>query len=300
MLGCNQLFDISFVESDECEGPECPVRSWPTGPIPEIPECTPVEGSGGQLVQQPAASLIWSTSAVVAADSIAAAEAKCAALDVAGFREFHVATRSELLALLNLGSPRGFESSCTLDHAWVGHIESLICTASLDSERMQFCIDGRLSDVAKHNPAKGAIPQTYFCVQPLRREKRARFSKLPGVVFDRVTNLVWQADIPATSPQTNRTPRSWAAADAYCRALGAGWSLPTVKQLQTIIDETSKPMIDTEAFGSIDPLETWASTPAIGVAAHWRVFFTDGHTDTGFKEGTEIVARVRCVRPGPP
>ncbi len=113
-----------------------------------------------------------------------------------------------------------------------------------------------------------------------------------GTVRDNLTTLVWQQ---GTSPW----PVYAAEPAAYCATLAVpsgGWRLPTVAELQTLLDETvSRPSIDTTYFPGT-PLEYfWTASSVAGYpAATWTVSFHDGSVYPG---GAPMVRnRVRCVR----
>lgn len=66
----------------------------------------------------------------------------------------------------------------------------------------------------------------------------------------------------------------------HCAGLdlgGAGWRLPTIQELQTIVDETQNgAALDGTAFPSQPDGDYWASTPCdVGTFA-WKVDFHDG------------------------
>jgi len=68
------------------------------------------------------------------------------------------------------------------------------------------------------------------------------YSRSLGVVTDYITGLQW-------SDTENEYLKGWDGANAYCHALGTGWRLPTVKELDSIILPTVyNPAIDTTVF----------------------------------------------------
>ncbi|MES1157646.1 MAG: DUF1566 domain-containing protein [Haliangium ochraceum] len=115
-----------------------------------------------------------------------------------------------------------------------------------------------------------------------------------GVVHDVKTKLDWQQSVPATS-------YSWAAAKAYCAGMnatlgGKGWRLPTIKELQTLVDrsQAAEPTIDQAAFPNTPPNFFWSSTPLAGSPSFiWCVNFSYG--GAGNLEDSDV-HNVRCVR----
>ena len=114
-----------------------------------------------------------------------------------------------------------------------------------------------------------------------------------GTVYDTKTKLTWQQTVPSTA-------YTWANAKTYCAGVGAslggtGWRLPTLKELQTIVDYSqSNPSIDSTAFPSTPGNVFWSSSPLAGSSSNaWRVDFGYGYT------GNVVVSNpryVRCVR----
>jgi len=108
-------------------------------------------------------------------------------------------------------------------------------------------------------------------------------------VHDATTGLTWQR---AVAPK-----QAWSDAMTFCSTLGACWRLPSLTELQTIVDETKEnPSIDQDAFPSTPVDFFWTSSPradqASGPSA-WYVAFIHGHADT---EPITTSYFVRCVR----
>jgi hypothetical protein len=108
------------------------------------------------------------------------------------------------------------------------------------------------------------------------------------VIFDRATGLTWQ-----------RTPdpgeHTWDEARQVCAARGAGWRVPSLTELQTIIDDTKEyPAIDLDAFPGTPSVVFWTATPrAAGAGNAWYVDFFYGATDADVPSRPY---RVRCVQ----
>jgi Protein of unknown function (DUF1566) len=115
-----------------------------------------------------------------------------------------------------------------------------------------------------------------------------------GTVYDTKTKLTWQQTAPSAA-------YAWADAKTYCAGVGAtlggtGWRLPTMKELQTIVDESrSNPSIDPTAFPGAPAAIFWSSSPVAGSPSYaWSVYFYVGNTDYGW--ATAHTLDVRCVR----
>jgi hypothetical protein len=118
-----------------------------------------------------------------------------------------------------------------------------------------------------------------------------QYSTQSGTVLDHNTKLTWERD-PLPDPV------KWSDAKARCAILpldGGRWRMPTIQELQTLIDESKyDPAIDGNAFPNTPADFVWSNTPLAGVAGPvWRVHFYDGLTNTG---GMNNMHLVRCVR----
>lgn len=117
-----------------------------------------------------------------------------------------------------------------------------------------------------------------------------RYTMSNGVVTDTKTMLDWEQ----ASAETMRT---WTDANAYCTNLGTKWRLPSMKELQTLVDRKRlSPALDTKFFPIADMMPTvfWTSSERKGTADNvWTIDFSTGFTDTSAKTDTR---RVRCVR----
>ena len=107
-------------------------------------------------------------------------------------------------------------------------------------------------------------------------------------VRDTRTGLVWSQTI---SPMS--LPYSEAA--SFCSDMGAGWRLPTVLELASIVDDArAMPAIDPTAFPSTPSQEFWTVTQLADATDNaWHVDFRRGFTDIS---STASANRVRCVR----
>ena len=119
----------------------------------------------------------------------------------------------------------------------------------------------------------------------------SRFVVLPdGLVRDTLTKLVWQQ-------QASATTMTWADAKSYCSAAGSGFRLPTVKELESIVDATVAPpgpTIDPIAFPNTPAEVFWTSSPYAGSSAFaWNLVFFNGNSSYNDVDHDN---RVRCVR----
>jgi uncharacterized protein DUF1566 len=113
-------------------------------------------------------------------------------------------------------------------------------------------------------------------------------------VTDNNTKLVWQ------QVDDNSTP-NWETALSYCESLTlagqSNWRLPNVRELESIVDETTfSPAINSTDFPTTDSDYYWSSTTYQDDFANaWTVFFDSGAAVVVPKTSSYYV---RCVRGG--
>jgi hypothetical protein len=112
-----------------------------------------------------------------------------------------------------------------------------------------------------------------------------------GTVLDTRTMLTWQQTMAAGS-------YTWSDAQGYCAALalnGAGWRLPSVKELMTLVDLSRvDPATDVATFPDTTSDYFWSSSSVAGSdGAAWGVSFNKGSSGAAPED---FPSRVRCVR----
>lgn len=123
----------------------------------------------------------------------------------------------------------------------------------------------------------------------------ARYTLKNGVVLDNDTNLTWQ--------QNFGTDLTFADAKSYCASLtldGGGFRVPTIFELQTIVDESRKiPVIDDATFPGTPKDIFWSATPRVDPTdcanCNWYVNF--GLTNYELVDTKNVTEPhyVRCV-----
>jgi hypothetical protein len=119
-------------------------------------------------------------------------------------------------------------------------------------------------------------------------------------VSDAVTGLTWQENVSSSPcPSTVSGLCSWAQAVSYCQDLSlgsfaTGWRLPTVIELQSIVDyAASSPAIDAHAFPGTPGIPFWTATPVESVPGDYIAIAFD--TGSGSWQGPLALHAVRCV-----
>lgn len=119
------------------------------------------------------------------------------------------------------------------------------------------------------------------------------YSILGETVWDNETGLEWQRSIDSIR-------HTWEEARLYCSDLalsGVGWRVPTVHELQTIVDDSrANPAVDTLAFPESLSEPLWTSSLVSDASSDyaWTVGFDNGATNGS--SGLDAERRVRCVR----
>jgi hypothetical protein len=125
-----------------------------------------------------------------------------------------------------------------------------------------------------------------------------RYTVSSDMVTDNGTTLVWE--------KAYRGPALWPDVKSICTGVTtggkAGWRMPAIAELLTLVDETilpPGPVLDTSVFDmpSGTDVAFTSGTLAVGYTSEipWRVFFLDGGTLP--TDGGNHYAR--CVRDGP-
>ncbi len=124
-----------------------------------------------------------------------------------------------------------------------------------------------------------------------------------GTVTDNLTGLTWVKD-PSELGEGWGSPggpsrMNWQDAIKNCKKLNfAGrkdWRLPTIKELQSLIDyEKRNPAINTEFFPNTQSRWYWSGTPVAGYSyVAWVVYFGGGDVGGGDRDGGYYVRPVR-------
>lgn len=121
----------------------------------------------------------------------------------------------------------------------------------------------------------------------------SNFFKSENIVVDINKNLMWQDDEDVKIFKSN-----WSQAKEYCRSLTLNgytdWKLPTIKELQTIVDISNKKPAINEQFKFCQTTSYWSNNQDIKDKNYaWYVGFETGATFIGSKD---YDCYVRCIR----
>jgi Protein of unknown function (DUF1566) len=221
--------------------------------------------------------LMWQRSASSATLSQAAATAACKASILGGYTDWRLPTVLELVSIVDYTA-----TSPSIDSAaFPGTTANLFWTVTPLAGRpheawyVNFIQGGTnvvdTSDFNLYRCVRTALNMAGACYAA-----GARFKMDAGTVTDASTGLVWQ--------QMAASAMTWSAAKASCTAAGAGFRLPSLKELQTIVDYGMAyvgpgPAIDATAFPGTPVGAYWTSSAFSGSdSVAWMVRFSYGDT----------------------
>lgn len=216
------------------------------------------------------------------------AQAYCAGLSLDGCNAWRVPQRSELASLVDhtrsgIDIDPSFPQTPVDTTWWSG----TTLAGSVNNAWVVNFINGNTFDQLKTDlchvrcvyGALGAAPPARYMIPG------------DGTVIDLDTKLVWQRTVDAGS-------YSWNAAATYCTTTalpGTGWRVPSVRELESIIDSTQQsPPIDGTTFPATPKTGFWTSTIFVdGNSTAMIVNLSDG---TVQNEADSVQHAVRCVR----
>jgi hypothetical protein len=292
-----------------CDGsdPSCDGTKLPSGDGPNVGEF--VVSADGLTVADTTTGLVWQRDGSGARTgctgfqnlycSLAEAQAYCGSLVLAGLSGWRLPSWMELLTISDLSLSTTDQATFLAYRA--GYWTSSVCTGCTFPSAAELYVDFG-SSVAYSDD----VSNEHFvrCVRGGRCYPKTRLVPLDGgLVRDALTGLVWQQ-------QGSGTAMTWADAQSYCSSLGSGFRLPTLKEIDSLVDITllSGPAPD-EPFPSTGDEEFWTSTsytnPDGSSVAYYGDFSAPNSNATGqhglldYTSGArplESKLNVRCVR----
>jgi len=215
----------------------------------------------------------------------AEAESYCRALSLGGFSGWRLPGEHELHTIVDLAnySPTidtiAFPNTA-IGYYWTSSSEGL---ASGTAWAVYFHQGGSTYNAL-------STLQNVRCATGSRCYPTSRFVASNGLVSDTLTNLVWQQEASATT-------MTWVAAQSYCSVAGVAFRLPTLKELESLVDVTvtSGSTITQTAFPNTPQEDFLTSSPYAGSSGYsWFVSFYWGWSNVTYVAGNYL--GVRCVR----
>jgi hypothetical protein len=230
------------------------------------------------------------------------AVAYCSALQAGGFCDWRLPTRIELVSLVDFSRTNPAVDTAAFPGTQGAFITSSPATGQ--NARWSVQADGVTAVLTYTNmPSSVRVRCVRVQVANDVPEPRYAFDKVgvTDTVVDGATGLVWQRQ-PASGTYT------FAKAQQYCAALEEGFRVPSMKELQTVVDETqvARPSIDQRVFTEFPALSSgnaffWTSSASVALPGSnaWFVNFGNGAaTDSVVTVGKVVDNEyyVRCVR----
>jgi hypothetical protein len=220
------------------------------------------------------------------------ADAYCSELRAHGYCDWRTPSRIELVSLVDFSA-----TDPALDPLFPV-VGGEFCSAST--------VEGYRFAIGSDGATRAFTPQQVPTC-PTRCVRRELPSQAPqtrytidgqapeDVVVDHATGLVWQR-------RPSSETYSFAGAQTYCAGLalaGGGFRVPSMKELQTVLDEQAPNLIDPEIFPDFPDgpnVTFWTSTPSARLSG--RAWFVRGAftLDIAKDAGLDAEYSVRCVR----
>ena len=259
------------------------------------PDSTPIYTASNGTVADAITGLVWQDP-VASGGLLSDAVAYCAGLSLGGMTGWRLPSRLELVTIQDYGRDRatpvpGFDPTGSWLSVWSS-------SPYLPEAQKQWVVGDDGQPFPEPIPAMG---DNVRCVHGAPLGPSIFVVTSADSVRDEQTGLVWQRN-------GTQAPVTWFDALAACEALdldgASNWRLPSVKELQTIVDETrTSPAIDPSAFPGTSSAPYWSSTPksASGYCNYsLTVDFATGRVAEGFNgSGSKFppfpTASYRCV-----
>ena len=246
--------------------------------------------------------MMWQRTPPSGSYSQVEARSYCADLTLAGQSDWRLPSRLELVSLVDFSrapaiDPVAFPDALKIQ-GWFWSASPLNQSSPSDGPR-GWTVNFRVGDT---NTTSTADYEKWSvrCVRGGPHATGERYLIQAGTVKDAWTGLVWQ------NPNGSAVFR-WSEAQQYCASLelqGKGWRAPSMKELQTIVDDSRRPPGTASAAVFVEPsdyqtLLYWSSSQAVyKPGGQWYVDFGYGQSAAsgGGVLGLGATIRVRCVR----
>ncbi len=284
---------------ESCEEGVCfdPHPRWPmpNPPSTGLPNPQSYDTSTSGVVTDNVTGLMWQRAVSAASYYWDDAHAYCADLALAGKADWRVPSRIELVSLIDFTrsnpsiDPTAFPSTPSAEF-WT-------TSPSAGTAQYAWTVNFTTGDVKPFGNHRD-VPTDALrvrCVRVAKPGSTAAYVLGDGTAYDPRTKLTWQT---AWDDWSWEASFYWNTVSQHCTDLslgGTGWRVPSVKELQTIVDETiAAPAIDTVTFPSTPAYIFWTSSATVGQAGSvWTVSFEKGWTGN---EPTTNARALRCVR----
>jgi hypothetical protein len=270
------------------------LRPMPNSVASGLPNPAVYDAATPGVVVDEVTRLVWERSVVYSFVDRAGASGYCSDLELGGQTDWRLPSRLELVSLLDYDA----ETSPAIDKtAFPDTPVEWYWTASVFPDEpprdwQASFYRGNVQPTVTPNAVVRCVRGEEWGV-----DLSLGTGALEGIVIDSTTGLMWQQSASASL-------RDLAQAQTYCGAIGLGghedWRLPSVKELQLIVDDSKTEDFSYDLFFD-DPelvdanLEYWSSTQdPTSSTYNFGVQFLSGRPSSDNRTATN---RVRCVRP---
>jgi hypothetical protein len=277
----------------------------PNPPASGLPNPARYDTREPSIVIDEVTGLAWQREVDVEARALdfTRAERHCAALRLGSYDDWRLPSRVELVSLVDFT-----RAVPALDVAAFPGTQGNFWTASpaarVETPRRAWQVSFA---IGASSIASGTASSSARCVRTARataelgQNRHVVSGQSPnGTLKDLGTGLVWQRTLSAAS-------YTFEQARAYCADLeldGRGYRVPSMKELQTLVDEAKPegPAVDEQAFPGMPGGRAlfWSSSQsAREPTSGWFVNFATGESaevTTALGEMKNLKNRVRCVR----
>ncbi len=269
----------SFGSSSSVDVTDYELAHWP------LPADQPVGYTvAGDLAVDQTTGLVWQR-ATVLVDSRVGAISVCSALELGGFDDWRLPTRRELFSLIDFSRQTpAINTSAFPATSSAGYWASTMVDDDQGTNGWMVNFDSGQTERTDVNQ-----PGFVRCIRFTTSEI------LPQVVFNAesivdTTGLEWQRGVPPIRG-------SRADAVAFCTDSGNGWRIPTMRELETLVDvRANTPAFNVAAFNHTWSSGFWTTTPHSNDDTKGWVIMFDYGDSTIVPRGPDPGYFIRCVR----
>jgi hypothetical protein len=277
------------------EAPDLANREWALWPMPNaagsgLPHPAKYDTTKAEVTLDRITGLTWEAEPSDLDYKWVDAKALCQAATTGGYTDWRLPTRIELLSIVDYSKAQPAIDgtafpACESSGYWAS-------TAAPDDPNHYAVIDFELG--YGYADISGEL-HFVRCVRGTPNADPPHYKVDKGYVTDNATGLHWEMPAPVE-------PLDYAASAARCDELLAGglsnWRLPTIKELQTLVDVTaSPPAMDTSVFTDVSTEIDmfWSASRDVyftDMELHWLL-----QVDTGAMpaDSLDMKHRSRCV-----
>ena len=232
---------------------------------------------GDGVIQDVVTGLFWEAAAHSERMGWEEAKLRCSELELGGRSDFRLPGRIELVTILDF-TQIPVAASVFEDAVSDYHFSSSPASFVQGSAYSVYFGAGETT-IASASPGRAVAR----CVAgPVAAPPSLQFERTETAVLDHVTGLRWEPEFAV--------PASWDDANARCEALGL--RLPSIRELQSLVDENQHaPALDPDVFPADGPELCWSAT--FRGEDPWHVDFSDGQTSAERFRDEELASR--CV-----